>query len=272
MSVKGWLSHRLIVISGKGGVGRSTIATGLGMAAAKAGKRALIVELSGASEVAELVGLPGRDYQPRRILPGLDIRSLTAAECLDDFGRRKLHLNAVFRKLFNNRVSRAFLDAVPGLHDLLQLGKIENLLMEPLPGEVHYDVAILDAPATGHGLTLLSGAMSMATMTRVGPFHDLALTIAGFLADADRTALLLTTLPEALPVHECIEAMAALERDDAHLAGLVLNRVRQNTMPSEPAWKDVAAALTAAGGPWANVVPIAALQLSRERAQSDAID
>jgi anion-transporting ArsA/GET3 family ATPase len=133
-------------------------------------------------------------------------------------------------------------------------------------------VAILDAPATGHGLTLLSGAKSMATMTRVGPFHDLALTIAGFLADADRTALLLTTLPEALPVHECIEAMAALERDDAHLAGLVLNRVRQNTMPSEPAWKDVAAALTAAGGPWANVVPIAALQLSRERAQSDAID
>ncbi len=230
--------RRMIVVTGKGGVGRTTVSAALGLAAGKAGKRVAIVELSGMANLAPIFGLRGRSYAAREVAKNVDILSMTALECLDDFGIRKLRLTALVRMVMRSRVVQAFLDAVPGLHDLLQLGKLENMLLEPLPDDTIYDLMVLDAPATGHGLTLLSAARSMREMTRVGPFAELARGIEVFLANREISALILVTLPEALPVNESLELRAALQQDGADLEAIVVNMVEPSPLPEDPPWEE----------------------------------
>ncbi len=193
------LDHPLVVVLGKGGVGRTTITAALGHAAAAQGKRACVAELGDLAALPRRFGLSGRSSAFRHGAEGVDVWSLTVLEALEEFGARKLHLPGFATRVVRNRFVRTFVDAVPGLHDLLLLGKIENMVMEPRQDDPVYDTLIIDAPATGHGLTLLGSPRTMTEMTGGGPFHELAGTIERFLADPDRTALVLTTLPEALP-------------------------------------------------------------------------
>lgn len=265
------LSHRLIVVTGKGGVGRTTLSSALGIAAARSGRRAAVVEMSGAAEVARCLGFEERAYRPRTVEPRLDTFSMTARECLEDFGARKLGLGALTRRLLNNRVTRAFFEAVPGLHDLQQLGRLENLLLEPLPDDPIYDVVILDAPATGHGLTLLSAARSMREMTRVGPFTELAALIESFLSDQEKTALVLATLPETLPVHESVELAESLAADGGRLSAVLVNQMRPPPLPESPPWSDVKQRLIAAGSPWDEVATIAGRSVAAFEAQEQAL-
>ncbi len=204
------LDKRMVVVTGKGGVGRTTCAAAIAVAAAKRGKRACVVELSGMGSVPPLFGLEGRSFAFRRATEGVYVWSLTVEECLDDFGRRKLKLPSLMRKLFQTRATRTFVDAIPGLHDLLQLGKLENLINEPLPDDPRFDLFVVDAPATGHGLTLLSSARSMSDVSKAGPFHDLAQIIGAFLEDRATTGVAVVTLPEDLPVSESLQLMAEL--------------------------------------------------------------
>lgn len=240
--------RRLLVVTGKGGVGKTTTACTLALSAAERGKRVLLVELAGSHALPSHFGLEGRAYEPRRAAEGVDVASLTAEECMRDFSRRKLRLDAIGRALFNNRISRSFVDAVPGLHDILQLGKIENLLMEPMKGDVHYDLVVLDAPATGHGMTLLEAPRSLAEVTRVGPFFELAATIRRFMSDPALMGLVVVTLPQPLPVNETLQLVDGLPREDRRVLGaVVLNEWRGSPWPAGVHWPQVRAALTASG-------------------------
>lgn len=243
------LNRRLVVVTGKGGVGRSAVSAAIALAAAAQGKRTCVVELSGMASVPPLFGQSGRSYAPRQVAERVDVMSITPLECLNDFGRRKLKVSALLQVVLRSRITRAFIDAVPGLHDLLQLGKIENMISEPQPGDPVYDLVVLDAPATGHGLTMLAAARSMREMTRVGPFHDLARIIEDFLADRDRTAIVLVTLPEALPVSESVELIEALREDRAELAGIVVNQVVPPALPDLESWPAVQRALSQSEDP-----------------------
>jgi len=257
-------SRRLVVVSGKGGVGRSTVTAALGLAAARSGRRACVVELAGLCALPPLLGLSGRTYAPRTVAGRLDVRSLTPVESVQDFGERKLGLGGIVRAVLGARVTGAFLEAVPGFQDLVQLGKVENLISEPLSSDPRYDIVFLDAPATGHGLTLLASAQAMAEMTRVGPFHDLASRIADFLTDPASTTVVPVTLPEELPVQETLELAAQLGDALPTLGGVIVNQVERPHFPSQ-GWPAVEAALTAEPGwaPW--------LQLAR-RARARAED
>jgi anion-transporting ArsA/GET3 family ATPase len=245
-------SRRLLAVAGKGGVGRTTVAAALALAAGARGRRVCVAELYGAWRIQHLFGARARSYAPIPIAPRVDAMSLDAVDCLDDFGRKKLKIGALVKALLHNRVMGAFLDAVPGLHDLQQLGKIENMLMEPGPGEPRYDLVVLDAPATGHSLTMLAGARAMREMTVVGPFHDLAQRIEALLDDHTRTGLVLVTLPEALPVREALELVEALGPDAPLLDAIVVNQVRPASVPAQIAgvpWETVRAALVADPNP-----------------------
>jgi anion-transporting ArsA/GET3 family ATPase len=250
------LDHRLVVVLGKGGVGRTTVAAGLGLAAASLGKRACAAELGDIDALTQRLGLTGRSYAFRPVARGLDVWAPTAPECFDEFLARKIHLPAMARKLVHNRFVDTFIDAVPGMNDLMMLGRVENLLVEPTSGDPRYDVLVIDAPATGHGLTLLQAARTMTEMTRVGPFHDLSQAIDVFLSDPHRTAVVLVTLPEELPVSETLELAAELTREGFRVHTVIANLMEPDPIPDPPGAPEVARALEGIpnGGPLAELV------------------
>lgn len=215
---------RLIVVAGKGGTGRTTVSAALGLALARSGRRTCVVELHGQDALARRLGVP-HAYGPTPVVPGLDHRGLTAVRAVGDFSRRKIGLPGITRFVVESRVTASFLDAVPGLSDIVQMGKIENMIREPRPGEPVYDHVILDAPATGHGLSLIAGARAMYRMTRVGPFADLAHIIEDFLGDPAHTAHLLLALPAELPIQEAIELHDRLVDDATAPAVALVNQV-----------------------------------------------
>lgn len=227
------LDHRLVFVLGKGGVGRTTLTAALGRAAGLRSQRACVAELGSSAALPPRFGLPGRSFAFRRGWsasgspsgPGVDVWSLTVPECLEDFGSRKLGLPGFARRMLRNRFMMSFVDAVPGLHDLLLLGKVENLIREPRRDDPRFDTMFVDAPATGHGLTLLTAARTMTSITKTGPFYDLARTIEEFVEDASMTALVLVTLAEALPVSETLELASALIKEGFTPHSVIVNRV-----------------------------------------------
>ncbi len=229
------LDRKMIVVHGKGGVGRTTLTAAIGLAGARSGRRTCIVEISNQQALARSLGFSQPSYVPREVTPNLDLCSLSVATCLADFGRRKLRIDALARLFFESRIMTGFIEAVPGLHDVVQLGKVENMINEPHKGEHVYDLVVLDAPATGHGLTLLASARAMREMTRVGPFHDLALVIEAFLSDPASTAHVLTMLPEVLPVSEGLELAGRLRDTGSPPAAVLLNAMVPRPLPDLPA-------------------------------------
>lgn len=232
---------RLQFVIGKGGVGRSTVAAGLAVAAGSRGLRSLVIELNGLADIGRRHGLD-RSYEPIEIAANTDWRSLTTRDCVIDFGRRQLKLGAMSTRILGSRRLQKFLDAIPGLPDLLQLGKIENLLNEPAPGEPVYDRVIVDCPATGHGLTLLDAPATMTEVSRAGPFHDLARNIAEMLVDGT-TGVVVTTLPERLPFSETVELLQGIQSRPVPLDQVVLNRVLPQPLPEVERWDEVRRAL-----------------------------
>jgi anion-transporting ArsA/GET3 family ATPase len=226
--------RRLLVVQGKGGVGRTTLTAALGAAAARTGRRVCVVELSGLADLARRVGFAEPQYAPRRAAERLDLMSLSPTACMTDFGQRKLKIPAFSRMFFESRPMTGFVESVPGLHDLVQLGKVEDMLLHPLPGETRYDLVVLDAPATGHGLSLLAAARAMSQMTRVGPFFDLANTIEALLHDPKLTASVLVTLPEVLPVNEAMDLASTLVREGASIDALLVNQLVAASLPKQP--------------------------------------
>jgi anion-transporting ArsA/GET3 family ATPase len=265
--------RRLVVTTGKGGVGKTTVAAAITLAAARAGKRACVAELDGQWRIQRMFGHRARSYEPVPIAPGADAMSLSPVDCLDDFGKRKLRLDAMVRLVLTNRLMTAFVEAVPGLHDLLQLGKLDNMLNEPLPTDTRYDVIVLDAPATGHGLTLLAAARAMSDLARVGPLYELSHAIERLIDDPARTACVIVTLPEDLPVNETLELVDALGDERPLLQAVIANQVRAPALPSTPPWPVVEAALSASPVPEVRALgEMAGLWIARERDQRAALE
>lgn len=234
------LDRALLLVVGKGGVGRSTVAICLALAAARLGQRVCVVELYGADAVPKRFGMASRTYAPRTIAPGVDTVSLTPLQALDEYGTRKLKLRALARLMFQNRVMQAFIDAVPGLHDVFQLGKVVELMD-------HYDLVVVDAPATGHGLTLLQAASSMRDMTARGLIFEETHGLDVTLSNAAQTGLVLVTLPAPLPVNESLQLVRDLAKHQRLLCGVVVSQVRPTYLPSHPPWPVVRQALLAQG-------------------------
>jgi anion-transporting ArsA/GET3 family ATPase len=232
-------ARSLVIVTGKGGTGRTVTSAALAFASARSGRSTCLVELSGNDRAATLLGLPSRSFAPVNVAERLDTMSLTVKESLDDFGRRKLKMGALAGKLLSNRITLSLVDAVPGLQDLLQLGKLENVLNEPTDEDPHYDTIILDAPATGHGLTLLSASKTMREIAGRGMFHELAAIIERQIEDPAKTSVVVVTLPEELPVQETVELIATLGSERALLTAAIVNQSQDRRFPDDPPWSAV---------------------------------
>jgi anion-transporting ArsA/GET3 family ATPase len=254
-------SH-VLVLAGKGGVGKTTMTAALARMAADVGKSVLIVELEGKSGIAGAFGRPGDlGYEEEALSERVQARRLTPddalVEYLEDHG-----LKRVSRRLAHSGVLDVVATAIPGIRDILVLGKVKQLERAEVA-----DLILVDAPATGHAITFLTSARGMVDAARGGPLRTQAQDVVELLSDPARCRVILVTLPEELPVSETIESAYTLEDK----AGVQLGPVIVNACDPEPAGLDrpaseVVGEAVAAAGLGADSVPpahVAALEAAR---------
>ncbi|HEY8092501.1 MAG TPA: ArsA-related P-loop ATPase [Acidimicrobiales bacterium] len=236
-------SSGLVIVAGKGGVGKTTVTAAMAIAAARLGQRVLAVEMEGASGLGPLLGSeralgpedvllrPGRPDQPGEVLGRVVSPGEALTDYLNDHGLRRMS-----GRLAKAGVIDVVATAAPGLDDILVLGKIKQL---ERGGE--YDLILLDAPAAGHAVTFLRSAKGLADAVTVGPISTQAHDVLELLNDASRCQVVLVTLPEETPVNETIDTAFTLEDE----VGLQLGPVVVNGL--YPDRSGLAAALDTLG-------------------------
>lgn len=230
---------RILVVMGKGGVGKTTVTAALGLQAAAQGQRVLMVEAAGAERIPPLFERPGRSYAPRQCAPNLYTLSITAQEAIEDYVMLRIRVRALYKLVFRNRIVGPFINAVPGLQDLVHLGKIYHLEASQKKGRPEWDLIVFDAPSTGHGLSMLAAPQTMMAMTRTGPFHENAAVVERLFSDREKTKIVLVANADEMVVNETLDLYNRLEKAQDQVAGLVLNECVEPPFPSTHAWDDL---------------------------------
>lgn len=220
------LGPRTLFVTGKGGVGKTTMAAALALAYRDAGVRTLLVELDGQASATSLLSARAVRYEPTPLSPGLWALCIDAENALKEYARLRLKVRAVADRVVGNPVFQQFAQAAPGFRELLLLGKLWALSQQLGPRrKPQFEAIIVDAPATGHGLGLLGMAGVVARMFPVGPIAVEARQVDAFIRDPERTGVVLVSLPEEMPVTESIELRDRLADQGVAVARVVLNGV-----------------------------------------------
>jgi anion-transporting ArsA/GET3 family ATPase len=211
-------ASRIVIVAGKGGVGKTTVTAALATAATRTGMSVLIVEVEGKSGLAACFDRPPLTYEEQELRPGLRARTLTPDEALleylEDHGLRRIS-----RRLTASGALDVVSTAVPGMKDILVLGKVKALERAGAA-----DLIVLDAPAAGHAISFLTSARGLLDAVRVGPVRKQATDVAELLSDPARCQVMLVTVPEETPVTELVETAFAIEdRAGVALGPVVVN-------------------------------------------------
>jgi anion-transporting ArsA/GET3 family ATPase len=209
------LEKRLVFVMGKGGTGKSTVAAALGMAAARRGRRVLVCEVSGQERAHRSLGggARGDPYAESELVPGLATMSVDPQSALEEYLRSQLPSRALFEALRRSRTFQYLVAAAPGARELLTVGKIWETaqLDRPWTGQkTRYDLVVVDAPATGHGLALLESPRTFRDVARVGRIRRQANRIDSFLRSQAMTGVVAVALAEEMPVSETLELQLRL--------------------------------------------------------------
>jgi len=233
------LDRRLLILSGKGGVGRTTVAAALARVAAARGKRVLIAQTDAVERLGNMLGRPG-PIGPTvvDVAPGIAAVNMTPRESLHQYALMVLRYETVYRALFDNRVVRGFLSAIPGLDAYAMLGKAWWHTTEEAKAAMRrwvYDLVILDGPASGHATAMLKIPRAILEAVPAGPLARDARTMSDLLSDPVRTALVIVTRPEELPAGETVE-LAAVARGTLQipLGPVIVNAVPPAHLTGEP--------------------------------------
>src|SRR6266542_3869272 len=233
------LDRRLVIVTGKGGVGKSTVSAALALLAARAGKRVLVCEVNAQERVAPLLGAPRTGGTVREALPGLFTVNVTPHDAMREYGIMVLRFKAIYDAVFENRLVRYFLRVVPSLAELVVLGKILHEVRSEEGSRPRWDLVVVDAPATGHAVQLLRVPAALLDTVPGGPLRHDAEWMQAILVDPQRTALAMVTLPEEMPVNEVIELDAQVRA----LLGIARGALFVNAMPDRRFSEDESARL-----------------------------
>jgi hypothetical protein len=259
------LDKRLVIVTGKGGVGKTTVAAALGLAAARAGHRTLVVEVAEQERIAATFGVPAVSAHEREVAPGLHAFSVDPEAAKQEWLRRQLKSGTLAGLVSGSRLFSYLSAAAPGLSELVTIGKVWELAqLERIdPSGTPYDLVIVDAPATGHGMALLRAPKTFGEIARVGPVNRHAATIDAFLRNPAQTAVLGVALAEEMPVNETIDLAGRLREDlSIGFAGVFVNALLPERFSHAEA--KTLAEVDGATGPGAGVAIQAALTLHEQ--------
>ncbi len=221
-----------MIVTGKGGTGKTTVAAALAVAGARAGLRVLVAEMSSDEQIPGLIapGSPASGYLGRSLRPQLTSMQVDPFEALTEYLGLQIGVPGMVRRVLETRAFRQLMNAAPGWRELITLGKVWHLEQMQTGGEARYDLIVVDAPATGHGVAFLSAPRVVVSAVRAGPLRRHSKLVEEMLEDPERTLLLPVALAEELPARETAELVAAVRAD----VGIAIDRVVVNAVAPPP--------------------------------------
>jgi anion-transporting ArsA/GET3 family ATPase len=217
----GLLDLKLIFVTGKGGVGKTTVAAALSLLAAERGKRVLVCEVDAKGDLASLFEAQPTSFAERELVPGVFAMSMDTEASLREYLKLNLRIPVVGRI---GPLARAFdfvATAAPGVREILTVGKLCYEVRQR-----HYDVVVVDASATGHIVSQLAAPQAINDLVKVGLIRSQTDWMLEILSDPARTGLVVVTTPEEMPVAETLELVGRVDRETTvRLAAVVVNRV-----------------------------------------------
>lgn len=219
-------SSNVLMVTGKGGVGKTTAAASLALAAVESGRHTLLVEVEGRNSFSRTFGTGPWDYQPREFRPDLWGIAIDPADAVYEYLDRFYGLRRIQWVMERSQALDFVTTAAPGLKDLLLLGKIYDLETQRRPdGRRRYDLIVVDAPPTGRIVPFLLSPEGVTEIVRVGPIQRQASSMWEMLTNPRRLRAIVVSLLEDMPVQETIESVAALREAQIEVGPLIANQV-----------------------------------------------